>query len=187
MDWNSISEEYLSVAEQVFGELRETIERVGEKTAGSLAAGNKIMICGNGGSAADSQHMAAELVNRFKKERRPYAAIALTTDASILTSISNDYSYDNVFEKQVGALAVKGDVLLGISTSGNAGNVCLAVEYAKSIGVYTVALTGGTGGKLINAADTAICLSCTTCTARIQEGHGLIIHALCEYIEDSLN
>ncbi len=187
MDWNRLAEDYLAVADLVFGALRDPIDRAAEHLAVRLRAGNKVLICGNGGSAADAQHMAAELVNRFMKERRPYAAVALTTDTSILTAIGNDYSYDRVFEKQVQALAQEGDVLIAISTSGKAANVCRAVEAARAIGATTVGLTGGDGGTLAGLVDQPISVSCSTSTARIQEGHGVIIHALCERIEEMLS
>ncbi len=186
MDWNSLAGEYLAVADLVFGPLRDPVDQAADRVVECLRAGNKVLICGNGGSAADAQHMAAELVNRFMKERRPYAAVALTTDTSILTAVGNDYSYDEVFEKQVQALGKAGDVLVAISTSGKASNVGRAVEAAKSLGVTTIGLTGGQGGALIDLVDHPISISCSTNTARIQEGHGLIIHALCERIEEIL-
>lgn len=186
MDWNRLAEEYLAVADLVFGPLRDPVDRAAEHLAERLRAGNKVLICGNGGSAADAQHMAAELVNRFMKERRPYAAVALTTDTSILTAIGNDYGYDQVFEKQVQALAKAGDVLIAISTSGQAANVCRAVAAAKALDVSTIGLTGGQGGTLIGLVDQDLSISCSTNTARIQEGHGLIIHALCQRIEEIL-
>ncbi|HEY8241076.1 MAG TPA: SIS domain-containing protein, partial [Kiritimatiellia bacterium] len=171
MDWNRISEDYLAVTELVFGPLRQTIEDVAGEVVARLKAGNKVLFCGNGGSAADAQHLAAEFVNRFLKERKPYAGLALSTDTSILTSIGNDYSFDEVFSKQVQALGRKGDVLVAISTSGMAANVCRAVEAAKGLGILTVAMTGGTGGKLAGLVDRVISISCTTSTPRIQEGH----------------
>src|ERR1700690_3445086 len=122
MNWDKIAEEYLAVAEQVFGPLRETVDAVATEVAARLKAGNKVMFCGNGGSAADAQHLAGEFVNRFLVERRPYAGIALSTDTSVITAIGNDYTYDQVFEKQVQAIGKKGDVLFVISTSGNAAN-----------------------------------------------------------------
>ncbi len=179
-----MAEEYLAVADQVFGQLNDQIERVADDLAKRIQAGNCILICGNGGSAADAQHMTGELINRFLKERRPYPGIALTTDTSVMTAIGNDYSYDQIFEKQVQGLGRPGDALIGISTSGNAENVCRAMETAKEKGIRTIALTGGKGGKLKDLADEVISVSCTSSTPRIQEGHGLIIHALCERIEE---
>lgn len=151
----------------------------------SLQAGGKVMACGNGGSAADSQHFAAELLNRFEKERPPLAAIALTTDTSTLTSIANDYRYEDVFAKQVQALGRSGDVLLAISTSGNSPNVIEAIHVAHARGVTVVALTGRKGGKiaaLLGPDDIHLCVPAER-TARIQEVHLLTIHCLCDGID----
>jgi D-sedoheptulose 7-phosphate isomerase len=156
--------------------------------ADSLAAGGKIMACGNGGSAADAQHFAAEMLNRFEMERPPLAAIALTTDTSTLTSIANDYRYEEVFAKQVRALGRRGDVLLAISTSGNSPNVIEAMSAAHGAGVNIVALTGKSGGRisvLINEDDVHICVPAER-TARIQEIHLLTIHCLCDGIDQML-
>ena len=156
--------------------------------AASLKAGGKILACGNGGSAADAQHFAAELVNRFERERPPLAAIALTTDSSTLTSIANDYSYEQVFEKQLRALGRKGDVLLAISTSGKSVSVVAAVRAARELGVRTVALTGNGGGPmagLLTAEDVHICVPHTR-TMRIQEVHLLALHCLCDGIDTLL-
>jgi D-sedoheptulose 7-phosphate isomerase len=150
-----------------------------------LASGGKIMACGNGGSAADSQHFAAELLNRFEKERPPLAAIALTTDTSTLTSIANDYRYEDVFSKQVQALGKPGDVLLAISTSGNSPNVIEAIHAAHARGIRVVALTGKNGGKmnsLLTPDDIHLCVPAER-TARIQEVHLLAIHCLCDGID----
>jgi D-sedoheptulose 7-phosphate isomerase len=154
----------------------------------SLRAGGKILACGNGGSAADAQHFAAELVNRFERERAPLAGLALTTDASTLTSIANDYSYEQVFEKQLRALGRKGDVLLAISTSGNSASVLAAVRAARELGVQVVALTGNGGGKmapLLGAGDAHLCVPHTR-TMRIQEVHLLVLHCLCDGIDTEL-
>ncbi|MGD9874387.1 MAG: SIS domain-containing protein [Kiritimatiellia bacterium] len=186
MDWNRMAEEYLSVADELFNRLKNGTFELADLIAERLKAGGKVMVCGNGGSAADAQHFAAELVNRFLLERRPYAALALSTDTSILTSIGNDYGYEFVFEKQVRALGRKGDVLIAISTSGNAANVCRAVETAKSMGIMTVALTGGKGGKVAGLADRVLSVSSTSSVPRIQEGHQFIIHAVCERVEEIL-
>jgi len=153
--------------------------------ADALRAGGKVMACGNGGSAADSQHFAAELLNRFEKERAPLAAIALTTDTSTLTSIANDYAYDQVFAKQVAALGHSGDVLLAISTSGNSPNVIEAMKIAHGRGVRVVALTGKGGGKmneLLAPGDVHLCVPAER-TARIQEVHLLTLHCLCDGID----
>lgn len=162
-----------------------SIEAAARAMATSLAAGGKVMACGNGGSAADSQHFAAELLNRFEKERPPLAAIALTTDTSTLTSIANDYAYDQVFAKQVTALGRTGDVLLAISTSGNSPNVMTAITAAHARGVRVVALTGKGGGKiatLLAGDDIHLCVPADR-TARIQEVHLLTIHCLCDGID----
>jgi len=161
------------------------IEAAARRMAACLKAGGKVMACGNGGSAADSQHFAAELLNRFEKERPPLAAIALTTDTSTLTSIANDYRYEDVFAKQVQALGRSGDVLLAISTSGNSPNVIEAVHAAHALGVTVVALTGKKGGQiaaLLGADDIHLCVPAER-TARIQEVHLLTIHCLCDGID----
>jgi D-sedoheptulose 7-phosphate isomerase len=153
-----------------------------------LRAGGKVLACGNGGSAADSQHFAAELLNRFERERAPLAAVALTTDTSTLTSIANDYAYEQVFAKQVRALGRRGDVLLAISTSGNSSNVVAAMHVAHEIGMRVVALTGNGGGKmaaLAGPADVHVCVPHKV-TARIQEVHLLVLHCLCDAIDHCL-
>ena len=186
MNWDRLAEEYLAVTEQVFGSLRQAVDAAADEIAARLGQGNKVMSCGNGGSAADAQHFACEMVNRFLKERKPYPAVALSTDTSVISSIANDYSYELVFEKQVRALGKPGDVLIGISTSGMAENVCRAVKAARDMNILSIGLTGGKGGKLLSLADRSICISCTASTPRIQEGHRLVIHALCERIEELL-
>jgi D-sedoheptulose 7-phosphate isomerase len=161
------------------------IARAVEAMVASLQAGGKIMACGNGGSAADSQHFAAELLNRFERERAPLAAIALTTDTSTLTSISNDYRYEEIFSKQVQALGRRGDVLLAISTSGNSPNVIEAIKVAHDIGIRVVALTGKAGGSMapmLHADDIHVCVPADR-TARIQEVHLLTLHCLCDGID----
>lgn len=150
-----------------------------------LKKGGKVILCGNGGSASDSQHIAAELVGRFKKERAGMAAIALTTNTSILTAVANDYNYDVVFSRQVEALGRKNDVLIGISTSGKAKNVAMAVKAAKKMGIKTIALTGGDGGELAKLVDVPIIVK-SAVTARIQEAHITIGHIICEQIEEEL-
>ena len=153
-----------------------------------LRAGGKMMACGNGGSAADAQHFAAELIGRFERERQELAAIALTTDTSILTAVGNDYSYDEIFSKQVRGLGKKGDILIGISTSGNSKNVVKAIEAAKKMGIKIIALTGNGGGKiasLLDADDIHLCAPSTR-TARIQETHLVLLHALCDGVDHLL-
>ena len=166
-------------------ELGAPIARAGVLLAESLRAGGKAMACGNGGSAADSQHFAAELVNRFERERAPLAGLALTTDTSNLTSIANDYAYEQVFSKQVRALGRRGDVLIAISTSGNSRNVIEAMHAAAELGIRTVALTGNGGGKmaaLLGEDDVNVCVPHKT-TARIQEVHLLTLHCLCDLVD----
>jgi len=154
----------------------------------SLLAEGKILACGNGGSAGDSQHFSSELLNRFERERPPLPAIALTTDSSTLTSIANDYSYNEVFSKQIRALGRAGDVLLAISTSGNSANVLEAIKIAQQRNLRVVALTGRDGGKMrpmLRANDIEICVP-SKVTARIQEVHLLVIHCLCDLIDTQL-
>ena len=148
----------------------------------ALNNGNKIMLCGNGGSAADAQHIAAELSGRFKKERRALAGIALTTDTSALTAIGNDYGYEYVFSRQVEAIAKKGDVLIGISTSGNSANVINAINVAKKIGCKIITLTGKDGGNMKNLGDINIIVPSND-TPRIQEMHIMIGHMICYDID----
>jgi len=168
--------------------LAAPIARASLLMAESLRAGNKVLACGNGGSAADAQHFAAELVNRFERERAPLAGLALTTDSSTLTSIANDYSYDQIFEKQLRALARKGDVLLAISTSGNSGSVVAALKAARALGVRSVALTGNGGGKMaaeLGPDDVHVCVPHKR-TMRIQEVHLLALHCICDGIDHQL-
>ena len=150
----------------------------------ALEKGNKLLIFGNGGSAADAQHFAAELTGRYKKERKGLAAIALTTDTSALTAIGNDYGYDKVFVRQVESLAKEGDILIGISTSGNSNNVLLALELGTTLGCKTIGLSGNGGGKMNDACTLNLVMPASN-TPRIQEGHIFLIHTLCELIEDS--
>lgn len=147
-----------------------------------LKRGNKILFMGNGGSAADSQHIAAEIVGRYKKERRGLPAIALTTDTSILTSVGNDYGFEFIFSRQVEALCLPDDVVFGISTSGNSPNVVRAIETARQIGATTVAMSGGSGGKLAELCDHNLVMPSND-TPRIQEAHIFIGHMLCELAE----
>jgi D-sedoheptulose 7-phosphate isomerase len=151
----------------------------------AFEAGNKLFFFGNGGSAADAQHLAAEFVNRYIMDRPPLPAVALTTDTSILTSISNDFAFNEIFAKQLRALGKEGDVAIGISTSGNSSNVLKAFEVAKEMGIKTVALTGNDGGALAKMADFSLIVSSTS-TPRIQETHILIGHILCEMVEHKI-
>ena len=179
--FNDSAQTKLAAMETLSAPIAEAVEAM----VASLLAGGKIMACGNGGSAADSQHFAAELLNRFEKERPPLAAVALTTDTSTLTSIANDYSYDQVFAKQVRALGHPSDVLLAISTSGNSPNVVEAIRAAHEREVRVVALTGKGGGvigPLLNETDVHICVPADR-TSRIQEVHLLTLHCLCDGID----
>jgi D-sedoheptulose 7-phosphate isomerase len=161
------------------------IRQIAERLTDCLQRGGTIFWMGNGGSAADAQHLAAELVVRFTRERRGLAAIALTTDTSILTAAANDYSFEMIFARQLDALCRPGDAVVGLSTSGASPNVIAGLRLAKKIGAYTVALTGNTGGKLQEIADTCLAVASAT-TARIQEAHGLIGHILCDWLEAAL-
>lgn len=151
----------------------------------SLKNGGKLLICGNGGSAADSQHIAAEFIGRFQQERKSLPAIALTTDTSILTSLGNDYGYDVIFARQIEGLGNKGDVVLGISTSGDSSNVVEAMKKARELGLKTITLTGNQGGQLGNLADVHLNVP-SAVTARVQESHICIAHILCELAEKEL-
>ena len=177
--------EHLRTVELVRGTLAETINKIGQLLARSLAKGGTLFWCGNGGSAADSQHLAAELVGRFKKDRRALRSIALTTDTSVLTCVANDYSFDDIFARQVEALGRPGDVLIGISTSGNSENVLRAFKAAKEMSMMTIALLGKGGGPAKELADHALVIPSDS-TARIQEAHILIGHILCDLIEQEL-
>jgi len=171
-------------AELLAGPIAEAIELV----TAALASDRKLLVCGNGGSAADSQHLAAELIGRFERERPELAAIALTTDSSILTAIANDYSFEQVFAKQVRGLGREGDVLVAISTSGNSPSVLAAAQAARERGLAIVALTGRGGGRLgemLGEGDVHLCVPHER-TARIQEVHLLIVHCLCDGIDLSL-
>lgn len=164
---------------------RDLFEKIAHEMSRAILDGHKVLWCGNGGSAADSQHLAAELMGRFKCERQGLPSIAMTTDTSILTAIGNDYGYERVFQRQVEALCTKGDVVVGISTSGNSRNVCAALETARKLGAFTVALTGESGGAMAGIAD-ATFRAASKDTARIQESHILFGHMLCDWIEQSV-
>ena len=151
----------------------------------TLVHEGKILICGNGGSAADAQHFSGELLNRFQIERPPLPGNALTTDSSTLTAIGNDYSFDEIFSKQVEALGRRGDVLFGISTSGNSGNVLRAIERGRELGMKIIGLLGRDGGKIAPLCDVAIVVPSNS-TPRVQENHILIVHILCELIDERL-
>ena len=170
---------------RVAQELGTTIAQAGDLLVEALRAGGKLLFFGNGGSAADAQHLAAEFVGRYVNDRSPLAAIALTTDTSVLTAIGNDYGFEQVFARQVRALGRRGDVAIAISTSGRSRNVILGIEAAREGGLATVALTGGDGGDIVPIVAVAIVVPSTT-TARIQECHITIGHVLCEYVDAEL-
>lgn len=163
--------------------IEREIQQLADRVEHTVRNGGKVIFMGNGGSAADSQHLAAEFVVRYKKERPTLAAIALTTDTSILTAHSNDYSYDTVFSRQMEALARAEDIVIGLSTSGNSANVIDAIKVAKEMGCYTYAWTGESGGKLLALADSTLRVPSLE-TARIQEAHMLIGHWLCEAMDE---
>ena len=169
----------------VADQMSPQIAEVAERAIACLRQGGKIALCGNGGSASQAQHIAGELVGRFRRERQALAALALTTDTGVLTAIGNDYGYEEVFRRQVQGLLEAGDMLISLSTSGNAENVLRAVEQAKSQGIYTVGLTGESGGKLAAVAD--VCLRVPhSQTSTVQEAHITIGHLLCEAVEVAL-
>ncbi len=175
----------ITLKQAFFNEEMDHILAQAEDMAERLKRGCKILVCGNGGSAADAQHLAAELSGRYVKERRALAGIALTVDTSALTAIGNDYGFDRVFARQVEALGRPGDLLVGISTSGNSPNVILAVEAAKALGMRTLALLGRDGGKLKALADDALVVP-SSVTARIQEVHMMVYHFWCELLDAEL-
>jgi len=165
--------------------LQEYIQQIAIKSIAAFKDDKKMLLCGNGGSAADAHHIAAEFVNRFIIERTPLPAIALTTDTSIITSISNDYSFDQVFSKQIKAIGKTGDILLAISTSGNSENVIRAVRTAHDMGIYTAALTGKDGGRLARIVDIPMIVKSND-TPRIQETHIMAGHMICQLVDHIL-
>ena len=178
-------EESIKVKESVYKDELDNIEKAAIAITSSLKKGGKLLVFGNGGSAADSQHIAAELVGRFKKERRPFKAIALTTNTSTISALANDYAYEITFARQLEALGEKNDVAMGISTSGSSKNVIAAIKKARELGLKTIGLTGGDGGMLKREADIAIVVGSND-TPRIQESHIMIGHIICELIEEEL-
>jgi D-sedoheptulose 7-phosphate isomerase len=182
-------EEGIELRRRMAETLPALIAKAGEALAGALRDGHKALACGNGGSAADAQHFAAELVGRFERERPGMPAVALTTDSSALTAIANDYDFDRVFSKQVEALGAKGDVLLAISTSGNSRNVIEAVKAAQARGLVVIALTGRDGGalgRMLRPADFHLNVAHAR-TMRIQEVHLLAVHCLCEVVDNVIH
>jgi D-sedoheptulose 7-phosphate isomerase len=177
--------ESIQVKEEILRNQIGQIAEIAQLMIDCLKKDGKVIVFGNGGSASDSQHIAAELVGRFKKDRSALAGVALTTNTAILTSLANDYGYDVVFSRQVEALGKKNDVVLGISTSGKAKNVALGIKQAKKMGIKTVALSGGDGGDIVKLADVSLVVP-SKITARIQEAHITIAHIICEMIEQEL-
>lgn len=175
----------IQIKEQILHTQIDNIIKAAKAIISSLKEGGKVIIFGNGGSAADAQHIAAEFVGRFQKERPALAAIALNTNTSIITAIANDYGYDLVFARQIEGLAEPSDIAIGISTSGKAKNVNLAIKKAKELGLKTICLSGGTGGDLTKAVDISIIVP-SSVTARIQEAHIVIGHIICELAESEL-
>ena len=168
-------------------EYADAVARAGEMLIASLRAGGKVLLFGNGGSAADAQHIAAEFVGRFVRQRDGLPAVALTTDTSALTAIANDFGYDDVFARQVRALGRRGDIAIAISTSGKSPSVLRAVEACKATGIGTIGLTGGDGGQLVSAVDVPLVVTASTLSARIQETHITIGHVLCELVDAALS
>jgi D-sedoheptulose 7-phosphate isomerase len=178
--------ESIRVKEETSRLQSDAVAKIVEVICNSLKSGGKVLVFGNGGSAADSQHIAGELIGRFKKERSSFAAVALTTDTSILTSIGNDYGFDKIFARQIEGLGKPGDVAIGISTSGNAANVVLGLEQAKKMGLRTVAWTAGNGGKIGKIAELVLLIPSGN-TPRIQEAHITCGHIICELVEEELS
>ena len=176
----------ISAQQQFLQEYGDALIGVIEEVARTLKAGGKILLFGNGGSAADAQHIAAEFVNRYLIERPPLPAIALTTDTSALTAIANDYGVVDLFAKQIRALGRAGDVAIAISTSGNSANVLRALEVCRELRIRTIGLTGGSGGVMATMVDHLLCVSATSVTPRIQEAHILIGHVICELVDQML-
>lgn len=176
--------ESIQVKEELLRNNIGQIKEIADMIIDALKKNGKVIIFGNGGSASDSQHIAAEFIGRFKKERNPLAAIALTTNTSILTALANDYGYETVFAKQIEALGQKDDVAIGISTSGKAKNVSAALKQARKMGIKTIALSGGDGGEITKLADLSLIVP-SMITARIQEAHITIAHIICELVEDN--
>ncbi len=185
MNLREVFLESARIKESFIRQNEETVLKAFKEVARRIKEGAKLLICGNGGSAADAQHIAAELVGRFSRDRKPISAVALTTDTSILTAVGNDYGFDKIFERQVEAIGKKGDVLLAISTSGNSKNVIEAVKKAKDMGLFTLGFLGKDGGELRKIVDAPIVVNSNS-TPRIQEVHITLGHALCQFIEEYL-
>jgi D-sedoheptulose 7-phosphate isomerase len=180
-----ILQESIRVKEEFIKDCHDDLIALAKKITSAFTSDRKLMLCGNGGSAADAQHIAAEFVNRLEMERPPLPAISLATDTSIITCIGNDYSFNDIFKKQVKAIGLEGDVLLAISTSGNSQNVLSAAETAKEMGIYVAALTGCKGGKLKEISDLCLIVPSDR-AARIQESHILAGHIICKLVDHIL-
>ena len=178
-------ESHINAVEAFFTEIPETLVEVSKLCANALRSGNKILLCGNGGSASDAQHISGELVGRLKEERIPLAAIALSTDTSVLTCIGNDYGYDEIYSRQVAGLGQSGDILFAISTSGNSENIIRAVKAAREKNMHVVGVMGKSGGKMLGMTDYDFHVK-TESTAHIQECHIMVLHLMCEFIEKEL-
>ncbi len=183
---SSIFSASITAKQHFLQENEASLERVIHTLVRAFRDGKKLLLFGNGGSAADAQHIAAEFVNRYLIERPPLPALALTTDSSALTSIANDYGAEEVFAKQLQALGKAGDVAIAISTSGNSPNIVRGLEICRALGIHTVGLTGGSGGKIAMLVDHLLCVSSTTVTPRIQETHILVGHVICEMVDQLL-
>jgi D-sedoheptulose 7-phosphate isomerase len=178
-------QDHRALIELLERDMAPMIAEMGSLISAALTNGNKLLVMGNGGSAADSQHFVAEIVGRFKMERKALPAVALSTDTSILTAIGNDYGFDSIFSRQVEALAAPGDIVVGLSTSGNSPNVLKALNAARELGCRTIGLLGKDGGSIMAACDLALVVPSTD-TPRIQEGHITIIHIVCDLVEKKL-
>jgi D-sedoheptulose 7-phosphate isomerase len=182
----SAFDQSIRVKQAFLHENLDALVRVIDALVAMFRRGNKLLIFGNGGSAADAQHIAAEFTNRFMMERPPLAALALTTDTSALTSIANDYDYSQVFSRQVQALGKSGDMALAISTSGNSSNIVNALDACTDLSIQTIGLTGGDGGKIAGKVNFLLCASAGNTSARIQETHILVGHVICEMVDQKL-
>ena len=181
---NNEFDKHLETIKMVKETMASDLARASQMVVDTLKNGKKVIICGNGGSAADAQHFAAELTGRYKTERRGLAGISLTTDTSAITAIGNDYGYDRIFDRQTEALANEGDLLIGISTSGNSKNVINAFEVAKSMGCKTLGMSGRSGGAMNDTCDFNLVVRCED-TPRVQEMHILFIHTICQIVDDN--
>ncbi|HPQ50634.1 MAG TPA: SIS domain-containing protein [Alphaproteobacteria bacterium] len=184
--WSKETRHHQDIASQTFATMGEALEKWVKMAVTCIEGGGKILFCGNGGSAADAQHIAAELSVKLCQDRKPIAALCLSLDPSAMTACANDYGYEQIFARQVSALGQSGDMLVGLTTSGNSKNVIEAIEAAKEKGISVVVLTGETGGKVALMADLAIKIPCSDSTARIQEMHILMGHIFCGALEQRL-